>query len=81
MVEDTNNAKKGLEMAKPLYVKGDRLVHKTGQKVVVEKLVGKTTDGYYIYRCKFPNGESYDIFEDNLQVIKRGKLEWKLKKN
>lgn len=60
-------------MAKPLYVKGDRLEHRTGQKVVVEKLVGKTKDGCYIYRCKFPNGESYEIFEDNLAVITRGK--------
>lgn len=58
-------------MAKPLFVKGARLEHRSGQKVVVEKLVGKTKDGCYIYQCKFPNGESYDIFEDNLKVIER----------
>lgn len=61
-------------MAKPLYQVGNILLHKTGQKVVVEKLVGKTKDGCYVYQCKFPNGESYEIFEDNLQVITRGKL-------
>lgn len=59
-------------MAKPKYRAAEKVIHTSGEKMRVMKLLGQTKQGENVYQTISELNNLYEVLESNLKKVKKG---------